>query len=587
MQRTFWQAGFALLLLAAAGCRDEGPTASAPADARTALNAAAVLDWTVYSYVSPPPSPEWAEAFALPTGELYVVGFAAKLAVQKDGVFQSIPLVRDWKLADVWASSPTNVMVVGTTGRDARAAVWNGTTFTDMPVPYRVPGLTAVWGFAPNDAYAVGGPNVLHWNGSAWTVVFTTGLTSFYGVWGSGPNDVFAVGTGGVIFHFNGTSWQQQPSGTTQKLDAVWGFSPTDVHAVGDNGVALHYNGTAWSSAGTLAATMQGLWGSAPDDLWAVGKLGWTAHFDGTSWTSIKTVAKGDLWGVAGRSPSDVHAVGSSYLLYDGTSWKPFPTPITINAQWGFTNSLAFAVTSAGTILRFNGTGWSTMPSPMVGALYDIWGSSASDLYAVGVNGNLLHYDGVAWSKVPSGTSVTLYGIWGYRGTIYAVGASGTILRNTGGGWMPMASGTAATLYDVHGTSNGRVFAAGTDGLHHWDGTSWSLMTSPCCLNAVWSTPGAVFSVGDGGRVWRRTTTGVLTILPGAPTLKGVWGTGPNDVFAVGANSTISHWDGVSWTPVAPPAGVSSTFTSAWIWGTSPTEVFVTGSNTALLRGHR
>ena len=33
-------------------------------------------------------------------------------------------------------------------------------------------------------------------------------------------------------------------------------------------------------------------------------------------------------------------------------------------------------------------------------------------------------------------------------------------------------------------------------------------------------------------------------------TLYGVWGSGPKDVFAVGSNGTILHYDGRAWKPL-------------------------------------
>ena len=64
----------------------------------------------------------------------------------------------------------------------------------------------------------------------------------------------------------------------------------------------------------------------------------------------------------------------------------------------------------------------------------------------------------------------------------------------------------------------------------HFDGASWSNMTSASGttenLRAVWAS---------GGKAWNSTSPGGY--------LYGVWGSGTNDVFAVG-HDTILRWCG-------------------------------------------
>ncbi|MCZ7584067.1 MAG: hypothetical protein M5R36_12425 [Deltaproteobacteria bacterium] len=61
--------------------------------------------------------------------------------------------------------------------------------------------------------------------------------------------------------------------------------------------------------------------------------------------------------------------------------------------------------------------------------------------------------------------------------------------------------------------------------------------------------------------------------------LYGVWGTGPSDVYAVGANSRVLHYDGVAWAQVTvPPAG-----TLYGVWASSPTDVYAVSENSAIL----
>src|SRR6476659_1535743 len=54
--------------------------------------------------------------------------------------------------------------------------------------------------------------------------------------------------------------------------------------------------------------------------------------------------------------------------------------------------------------------------------------------------------------------------------------------------------------------------------------------------------------------------------------LFGIWGSGPDDVWAVGGSfskGTIVHWDGSSWSTVpCPPSGLLS-----GVWGSGPNDV--------------
>src|SRR5207302_458891 len=67
--------------------------------------------------------------------------------------------------------------------------------------------------------------------------------------------------------------------------------------------------------------------------------------------------------------------------------------------------------------------------------------------------------------------------------------------------------------------------------------------------------------------------------IPTTNVLHDIWGTSATDVFAVGENGTILHFDGLAWSTM--PSG--STANLASVWGASSTEVYASaGSNTIL-----
>ena len=58
--------------------------------------------------------------------------------------------------------------------------------------------------------------------------------------------------------------------------------------------------------------------------------------------------------------------------------------------------------------------------------------------------------------------------------------------------------------------------------------------------------------------------------------LRSVWSRGPNDVWVVGVNSTVIHYDGKRWTPV--PVTPADAYTFYGVASTGPTDIVVGGS---------
>jgi hypothetical protein len=126
----------------------------------------------------------------------------------------------------------------------------------------------------------------------------------------------------------------------------------------------------------------------------------------------------------------------------------------------------------------------------------------------------------------------------------------------------------------------------------HYDGTAWKWAAGagfPKWPAALWGTAGEVWIAIDGGNVsgakqatllhhvndaW---TSGVVDVLPWrAEGLHSVWGRGPNDVWAAGAD--VVHWDGSAFALVddAPEAVrhmnalVTGDANSVWLVGPGP-----------------
>jgi hypothetical protein len=78
-----------------------------------------------------------------------------------------------------------------------------------------------------------------------------------------------------------------------------------------------------------------------------------------------------------------------------------------------------------------------------------------------------------------------------------------------------------------------------------------------------------------------RSTTGTWALQTSGTTedLHAIWGTGPDDVFAVGGAGTILHFDGTSWAP-------QTSNTTQYLWGisgTSDSDIYAVGSGGTIL----
>ena len=126
---------------------------------------------------------------------------------------------------------------------------------------------------------------------------------------------------------------------------------------------------------------------------------------------------------------------------------------------------------------------------------------------------------------------------------------------------------------------------------NNWlDWGSWGLERD--YLVAVWgSSASDIFAVGRGGAIlhydgetWKGMSTGTIDYTSVELRLEDVWGTGPDDVYALGCfhegiggclQDTIVHYDGRSWKSVL----LSEPYALDHIWGSSSNDVYVVGGD--------
>ena len=116
---------------------------------------------------------------------------------------------------------------------------------------------------------------ILHYDGKTWNHLFHGFGMWLNDIYGFAPNDIFAVGEQGVILHYDGQSWTKQKSPTTQRLNRIWGSSRKDIYVCGDFGTMLHFNGMEWQKdETTMVDWCRGIWGFDEKHIFVTGNLG-------------------------------------------------------------------------------------------------------------------------------------------------------------------------------------------------------------------------------------------------------------------------------------------------------------------------
>lgn len=162
--------------------------------------------------------------------------------------------------------------------------------------------------------------------------------------------------------------------------------------------------------------------------------------------------------------------------------------------------------------------------------------------------------------------------------------------------WMPVLQDLEEALFAAHLTQDGVWLVVGgtaarglifTLDIEAWAWRELLLPDGTPRLRAVWgSAEAGTFVVGDGATILRRDDIAWArqTIdLPPDTAFQGVWGSGPDDVWAVGevmsgvdSAGVIVHWDGLAWSRIALAEGMGIAALRA-VWGSDETHVFAVG----------
>ena len=511
---------------------------------------------------------------------------------------------------------------------------WNGTSWSIVTSPNtsttQTNDLIGVSCVSSTDCWAVGYYSngtaqtlIEQWSGTSWSIVTspntsTTQSNGLQGVSCASSSDCMAVGDyqnsssyeQTLIEQWNGTSWSivTSPNTSTTQNNQLYGVSCTSLSfcmAVGlafTNTLVEEWNGTSWSIVGSVDGVsgtsnyLEGVTCTSASFCVAAGifATGGTSYWEtlieqwnGTSWTldtSPNSGGQNYLYGVSCTSTS--FCVATGYGQFGTTYWQ------TLVEEW-------------------NGSSWSIVTSPNTSTtennyLYGVSCVSSSDCWAVGDYGGAIQTlieqlaPATQNNQLNSVSCVSSSDCWavGYYSTNTGSYNQTLIEEWNGTGWSIVTSPDTSTtqnnvLQGVSCTSATSCMAAGwySNGsydqtlIEEWNGTGWSIVTSPSTSTAAYNYLEGVtcVSASDCWAVgfyyngayqtlieqWNGTSWGIVTSPnPGAGDyLYGVTCVSSSDCWAVGIYDTgsgtvdqtaILSYNGTSWGIVSSPNATTS-----------------------------
>lgn len=363
-------------------------------------------------------------------------------------------------------------------------------------------------------------------SGVASNILLAATASSEDDAWAVGES-LNGVGTQTLIEHWNGSKWKVVPSpnpagAQSNVFEGVAAVSEDDAWAVGGSTpqggstqtLIERWNGSKWkivpspNPAGAISSFLNSVSVVSEDDAWAVGVTQDSSgivhtlieHLDHGTWVIVNSPSPGPqsnfLQGVAAVSENDVWAVGD---FVDSSNAE-----LTLIEHW-------------------DGSTWTVVPSstPVNGVLNGVAAVSENDVWAVGTviessgaaETLTEHWNGTTWNVVTSTNPV------GNRSSMFTAVTVAAKKNVWAVGHYLNSTGSTLTLTE------------------HWNGSAWSIISSPNPAGATTSALQGVAAVPheaddeDGG----------------------VWAVGGDTLLNGTSFTLIEHWNGVKWRIVHSP----------------------------------
>jgi hypothetical protein len=288
-----------------------------------------------------------------------------------------------------------------------------------------------IWASSPTDVYIVGhndqpGPGTMfRYDGTRWSTTRfhaaegggVAGPVSLSSIYGFGPNDIYAVGQ----------RFQTNPNPPPNFLDSS---------------LIIHFDGSQWSEAQLPRRGRQliGIGATGSSTMWAGGTFGTSYNRDGTTWNIVPSDTT--FWFADfAADESGTYATayfprpgfwekdfflrwsGSTWMIADSFSLGLVPAHFGIYALCNIAGTLY----SAGLgVFRRNGSSWEKAFESYE-TVIGLYGTRKEHIFAVGTTSSIYHYNGIDWYKYPqfNTTSVLCSAVWCSENEVFVVGSDG------------------------------------------------------------------------------------------------------------------------------------------------------------------
>lgn len=313
---------------------------------------------------------------------------------------------------------------------------------------------------------------------------------------------------------------------------------------------------TSFVNPAPTGNTLYDAWSPDGHTFYFVGDGGTILKYDGGDWSFMDTPTDYPLYGIHGRSATDIWAVGGNdyaesnseravILHYNGSTWTESPPAVFFDTTYPLDDVYAASANDvwavddhSPSLFHYDGAKWEIVNPPMMlaGGFFAIHGFSPNDIYACGSYGQIIHYNGTEWelqmqTEDPS-TSMSfnlLEDVWGPDAqNVFVCGNLGQIYKRNfqTGDWDEIRAGggifEGETLTGISGSSAGDIYFTGYGGFTlHYNGSTFEEVTT---ANDYWAqyvirrkADGKYLIAGELGRIdaFSATDRNTLTRLPG------------------------------------------------------------------------
>lgn len=557
--------------------------------------------------------------------------FAPRRSCTASGFCWLNPTPTGFTLRAAFGFSARDVWAAGEGGSVLR---FNGEAWAPLLGPSSAT-LNGIWGSQPNDVWFVGdGGTIWRWNGDRFerSISQAEPITeALYAVWGSAPDDVWIAGQQGLLLRCRADlvcsriPTDHVLSAPAPDLRAAWGFSAQEIYFAGSRGSLLRWDGAQLVREEMPApSALTSLWGKPSrrggNELFIGSRSGALYRKDAQGIVLAATVPMG-IEALAGRShptaEDPVWFAGTSGLsgYYDkgpsasgGQPPELIGTGVTssLNGAWVAPGGEAFITGKAGVLLRWNGAQFIRYGGGRTGRVVPSgrWGDGQGNLWVTLDTRSVLQVADSGSSGYFAGTN----GLWGLFGfaerptTLHGSGDLSGLWRQVDDRWEPfffLGNPAGQILTSAWGTSRDDLWVSGTrltiarfnSGRQLFgfslqqmiEDTLKTTFANPLFLYQIFGTSADnVFAVGDLGLVLWTDGRNVdfrspFALSRSSPTLTGVWAGSAQDVWIVGEQATVRHWDGTAWQkPDLPCVDPNMLFTG--ISGRTSDDVWIVGA---------